>query len=89
VQHDFAALDVKCFLLSNIAQYLRTLTDMHSPTPACMLDALQLLVLDLANFANSLFYSLSIALQPHTTLCEYSFLRIIVYRFKPVVPKLF
>jgi len=49
VQHYFAALDEKRFLLSDITQDLPALTDMHDPTLARMLNVLQLLVSDLAN----------------------------------------
>ena len=37
MQHYFAALDGKRFLLSDIAQDLPVLTDMHAPTLARML----------------------------------------------------
>jgi len=38
VQHYFAALDEKRFLLSDIVQDLPIVTDMHVPTrPACLL----------------------------------------------------
>jgi len=47
VQHYFEAFDEKRFLLSNIAQDLRVVTDMHVPTLARMLNVLRLLVLDL------------------------------------------
>jgi len=46
VQHYFAALDEKRFLLSDIVQDLPVVTDMHVPTLARMLNVLQLLVLD-------------------------------------------
>jgi len=47
VQHYFAALVEKRFLLSDIVQGLAVVTDMHVPTPARMLNGLPLLVLDL------------------------------------------
>jgi len=49
VQHYFAALDCKRFLLSEMAHDLPllTVTDMHVPNPAGMLNVLQLLVSDL------------------------------------------
>jgi len=47
VQHYFAALDEKRFLLSNIVQDLPVVTDMHVHTLARMLNVLRLLVLDL------------------------------------------
>jgi len=57
VQHYFAALDGKRILLSDIAQDLPVLTDMHVPTLALMLNVLQLRVLDLcdANFCKFFF----------------------------------
>jgi len=70
VQHYFAALDGKCFLLSDIAQDLPVLTDMHVPTRARMFDVLQLLVLDLQEILQvlCLFYLLCIAWKLHNTL---------------------
>jgi len=64
VQNNFAALDGKRFLLSDIAQDLLVLTDMHVPTLACTLNVLQLLVLDLCELLQivCLFYSLCITL---------------------------
>jgi len=47
VQHYFAALDEKRFLLSDIVQDLPVVTDIHVPTLAHMLNVLRLLVLDL------------------------------------------
>ena len=47
MQHYFAALDEKRFLLSNIVQDLPVVTDMHVHTLARMLNVLRLLVLDL------------------------------------------
>jgi len=47
VQHYFATLDEKRFLLSDIVQDLPVVTDMHLPTIARMLTVLRLLVLDL------------------------------------------
>jgi len=47
VQHHFAALDEKGFLLSDIVQDSPVVTDMHIPTLARMLNVLRLLVLDL------------------------------------------
>jgi len=69
VQHYFAALDEKHFLLSDTAQDLPVVTDMHVPTPALMLNVLRLLVLDVCEPLQifCLFYSLCIALQPHAT----------------------
>jgi len=69
VQHNFAALDEKRFLLSDIVHDLPVITDMHVPTLARMLNVLRLLVLDLCEPLQilCLFYSLSIVLQPHTT----------------------
>jgi len=78
VQPYFAALDEKRLLLSDIVQDLPVVTDMHVPT----LTVLQLLVLDLCEFLQilSLFYSLCIVLQPHTTSqSEYRLLRLIIY----------
>jgi len=68
-QHYFAALDEKRFLLSDTAQDLPVVTDMHLPTLTRMLNVLQLLVLDLCEplQIRCLFYSLCIALQPRTT----------------------
>jgi len=56
--------------LSDIAQDLPVLTDMHVPTRARMFDVLQLLVLDLRELLQvlCLFYSLCIAWKLHTTL---------------------
>ena len=65
---------------------------MHVPTLARMLNVLRLLVLDFCeSFANSLFfYSLCIALQPHTTSqSEYRLLRLIVYRLNQWFPNTF
>jgi len=70
VQHYFAALDEKRFLLSDIAQDLSVVTDMCVPTLACMLNVLWMFVLvDLCEPLQilCLFYSLCIALQQHTT----------------------
>jgi len=69
VQHYFAALEEKRFLLSDTAQDLPVVTDMHLPTLTRMLNVLRLLVLDLCEPLQilCLFYSLCIALQPHTT----------------------
>jgi len=56
---------------------------MHVPTLARMLYMLQLLIFDLCKLLQilSAFYSLSIALELHTTLqSEYGLLRLIVYR---------
>jgi len=47
VQPNFAALDEKRPFLSDIAQDLPVLTDMHVPTLARMLNVFQLLVSDL------------------------------------------
>ena len=47
MQHYFAALDEKRFLLSDIVQDLLVITDMHVPTLARMLNLLWLLVLHL------------------------------------------
>jgi len=47
MQHHFTTFEEKCFHLSNIAQDLPLLTDMHAPTPAHILNVLQLLVQDL------------------------------------------
>jgi len=83
VRHYFAALDGKRFLLSDITQDLPVLTDMHVPTLARILNVLQLLVLYLCELLQilSLFYSLCIALQPHTTSqSECRLLRLIAYR---------
>jgi len=80
VQHYFAALDGKPFPLSNIVPDLPVLTNMHAPTPARMLNVL--VVLDLCELLQilCLFYSLRIALQPHTTSqSECRLLRLIVY----------
>jgi len=52
VQRYFAALDAKRFLLSDIAQDLPVLTDVHVTTLARMCNVLQLLVSDLPTFAN-------------------------------------
>ena len=81
-QNNFAALDGKRFLLSDIAQDLPVLTDMYVLTLARMLDVLQLLVLDLCELLQivCLFYSLCITLQPHTvSQIEYRLLQLIVY----------
>ena len=69
MQHYFAALDEKRFLLSDIVQDLPVVTDTHVPTQASMLNVLRLLILDLCEPLQIiyLFYSLCIALQPHTT----------------------
>jgi len=77
MQHYFAALDEKRFLLSDIVKDLPVLTDMYVPTLARMLNVLRLLVLDLCELLQILcFYSLCIALQPHTTSqSEYRLLR--------------
>ena len=76
MQHYFAALDEKRFLSSDIVQDLPVVTDMHVPTLARMLNVLRLLVLDLCEPLQILFfYSRCIALQPHTTSqSEYRFL---------------
>ena len=82
MQHYFAALDGKRFLLSDIAQDVPVLTDMHVPTLARLLNVLQLLVLGLFELLQilCLFYSLCIALQPHTTLqSEHRLPQLIVY----------
>ena len=82
MQHYFATLDEKRFLLSDIVQDLPVVTDVHVPTIARMLNVLRLLVLDLCERLQvlCLFYSLCIALQPHTTSqSEYRLLRLIVY----------
>jgi len=55
VQHYFAALDEKRFLLSDIVQDLPVLTDMHVPTLARMTNVLRLLVLDLCEPLQILF----------------------------------
>ena len=47
MQHYFAALNEKLFLLSDIVQDLPVVTGMHVPTLARMLNVLRLLVLDL------------------------------------------
>ena len=47
MQHYFAALDEKRFLLSDIVQDLPVVTDKHVPTQVRMLNVLRLLVLDL------------------------------------------
>jgi len=47
VQHYFAALDEKRFLLSDIVQDLPVVTVMHVPTLDRMFNVLRLLVLDL------------------------------------------
>jgi len=59
----------KTLFLSDIAQDLPVLTDMHVPTLACMLNVLQLLDSDFCELLQIifLFYSLCIVLQPHTT----------------------
>ena len=69
MQHYFAALDGKRFVLNDIAQDLPVLTDMHVPTLARMVKYMQLLVLDLCELLQILwlFYSMCTALQPHTT----------------------
>jgi len=56
VQHYFAAFDGKRFLLSNIAEDLPVLTDMHVPTLSRMLNVLQLLVLDLCQLLQILCF---------------------------------
>ena len=86
MQHYLAALHGKRFILSDIAQDLLVLTDMHVPTRAPMLNVLQLLVSDLYGLlTNSLFYSLCIALRPHTTSqSEYRLLRLIAYRLNAI-----
>jgi len=87
VQPYFAASDEKRLLLSDIVQDLQVVTDMHVPTLARMLDMLQLLVLDLCELLPilSLFYSLCIVLQPHTTSqSECRLLRLIVYRLNAI-----
>jgi len=60
---------MKNAFLSDILQDLLVVTDMHVPTLARMLNVLRLLVLDLCKLLQILcfFYSLCIALQPHTT----------------------
>jgi len=69
MQHYFAALDEKRFLLCDIVHDLPVVTNMHVPTLVRMLNVLRLLVLDLCEPLQILlfFYSLSIALQTHTT----------------------
>jgi len=47
LQHYFAALDEKRFLLSDIVHDLPVVTDMYVPNQARMLNVLRLLVLDL------------------------------------------
>jgi len=47
VQHYFAVLDEKRFLLSDIVQDLPVVTDMHVPALVRMLNVLRLLALDL------------------------------------------
>ena len=47
MQHYFAALDDKRFLLRDIVQDLSVATDIHVPTLARMVNVLRLLVLDL------------------------------------------
>ena len=82
MQHYFATVDGKRFLLSDITQDLPILTDMHVPTRARMHNVLQLLVSDLCEILQiiCLFYPLCIVLQPHTTSqSEYRLLRLIVY----------
>jgi len=59
VQHFFAALDEKRVILSGTVQDLPVVIDMHVPTrPVWLSKHLPILCL---------FYSLCIALQPHTT----------------------
>jgi len=85
MKHYFAALDGKRFLLSDIAQDLSMLSDLHVPTLDGMLNVLQLLVRLSRTFSNSLLYSLYIALQPHTTLQnENRLLWLIVYRLSAI-----
>jgi len=60
VQNNFAALDGKRFLLSDIAQDLPVLTDMHVPTLARMLRVAVTCFRLVRTFANCLFYSLCI-----------------------------
>ena len=55
VQHYFAALDGKPFLLSDIAQDLPVHTDMHVPTLARMLCLAVACFRLMRTFANSLF----------------------------------
>jgi len=68
VQHYFAVLNGKRFILSDFAQDLPVLTDMHVPTVARMLNVLQLLTLGLCKLLQilCLLYSLFTALRPHT-----------------------
>jgi len=56
VQRDFAALDGIGFHLSDIAQDLPALTDMHVPTLVRMLNVLLLLVSDLCELLQILSY---------------------------------
>jgi len=56
VQHYFAALDEKRFLLSDIVQDFLVVTDMHIPTLARLLNVLRLLVLDLCELLQILFF---------------------------------
>jgi len=80
LQHYFAALDEKRLLLNAIEQDLPVVIDMHSRS-ARMLDMLLLLVLDLCEHLQilCLFYSLCIALQPHTaSQSEHRLLRLLV-----------
>jgi len=56
VQHYFAAFDEKLFLLSDIVQDLPVVTDMHVPTLARMLNVLRLLVLDLCEALQILYF---------------------------------
>ena len=56
LQHYFAALDEKRFLLSDIVQDFLVVTDMHIPTLARLLNVLRLLVLDLCELLQILFF---------------------------------
>ena len=81
MQHYFAALDGKRFLLGGFAEDLTVLTDVHIPILARMLNVLQLLVLDLCELLQilCLVYSFCIALQPHTTSqSEYRLLQLYI-----------
>jgi len=92
VQHYFAALDEKRFLLSDIVHDLPVVTDMYVPTLARVPNVLRLLVLDLCELLQilCLFYTLCIALQPHTTSqSEYRLLRLIVYQLNQWFPNTF
>jgi len=56
VQHYFAALDEKRFLLSDIVQDLSVVIDMHVPTLDRILNVLRLLVLDLCELSHILCF---------------------------------